>query len=275
MKKMIFTGILAFALMLNSKVSAQGNNYEVHMIDTGQSDCILIKGVDKNYLIDTGLSRTYDNVLNYLNSQGVSKLDTVIITHYHDDHYGGLERLVRDKTIEKVVLPKHQPKYRDFLFSYLRDRNIKTEYISPSFSIVDKSIEINAIIPKKEDMIIENNNSTVLIGTIDGIKYAFMADVEKEREKTLVKDKFLYNCDIIKVPHHALYTSSTEEMIKVISPRIAIVSCDGEESPTGEVVERYTNMKAAVFRTDMHGNIVIKANPENKEIEITADKVLK
>jgi beta-lactamase superfamily II metal-dependent hydrolase len=90
----------------------------------------------------------------------------------------------------------------------------------------------------------------------------------------LLDNKELYGCDVVKVPHHALYTSSTEEMVEALRPRIAIVSCDGDESPTNEVIERYTNMKTAVFRTDMHGNIVVKAIPGNKEIEIIADKVI-
>jgi beta-lactamase superfamily II metal-dependent hydrolase len=274
MKKYIPVLALFYIFMFNIKVNAQANVNEVHLMDIGQSDCILIKGTIKNYLIDTGLPRTYDKVLSYLNAQGISKLDTVIVTHYHDDHYGGLEKLIKDKNIDKVILPAHQPTYRDFIFSYLKDKGIKVEYITSSFSIVDNNIDLRAAVPYKEDRIIENNNSTVLYGTIDGIKYAFLADVEKEREKVLLDNKELYGCDVVKVPHHALYTSSTEEMVEALRSRIAIVSCDGDESPTNEVIERYTNMKTSVFRTDMHGNIVLKAISGNKEIEIIADKVI-
>ncbi len=274
MKRWIPFIIFMSILLFGGKVNAQGNNYEVHFINTKQSDCILIKGKDKNYLIDTGFLETSDSVLAYLSSHGVNKLEEVIITHYHDDHYGGLERLVKDVAINKIILPRHQPRYRDFIFSYIKNKNIKVEYITEDFAIKDNSIDLKVLLPKKEDMFIENNNSAVLIGHIDNIKYAFMADVEKGREELLVKSRELLGCDVIKVPHHALDTSSTESLVKTINAKIAVATCDGSESPSAEVIKKYESAKAAIFRTDMHGNIVIKANPENKEIEITATKVV-
>lgn len=275
MKKWIPAVVMLFILFFYGKVNAQGNTCEVHFIDTGQSDCILIKGTNRNYLIDTGLPRTYDKVLAYLNSQGINKLEEVIITHYHDDHFGGLEKLVEDKVVDKIILPRHQAKFRDFTFSYLKNKNIKIECITENFSIKDNNIDLKVLLTKKEDMNIENNNGAVFLGTIDNIKYAFMADVEKEREKELLEERELLNSKIIKVPHHALDTSSTEELVKAINARIAVVTCDGSESPSNDVIARYEATGAAVFRTDMHGNIIVKTNPENKQIEITASKVVK
>lgn len=274
MKKWIHVIIMVFILLSVSKVNAQESSYEVHFMDIGQSDCILIKGIDKNYLIDTGLPRTYAKVLDYLNSQGVNKIDQIIITHYHDDHYGGLERLINDKAVSRVILPRHQPKYRDFIFSYLGNKDIKVEYVTEDFTIKDDHVDLKVLLPEKEDMVIENNNGTVLIGSIDGIKYAFMADVEKEREQVLLKNKDILSSDIIKIPHHALDTSSTDNMIKAVGAKVAVITCDGGESPNDEIAARYLATKAALFRTDINGNIVIKANTKNKSIEINANKVI-
>jgi competence protein ComEC len=275
MKRCILFVTFLFVLIFGCKVNARGNNYEVHFLDTGQSDCILIKGIERNYLIDTGFAGSYENISAYLNSHGVNKLEKIIVTHYHDDHYGGLEKLVQNNFVNKIILPRHQPCYRDFIFSYLKDKKIQVEYLSKNFVIKDDNIDLKVLLPQKEDMITENNNGAVLFGTIDNVKYAFMSDVEKEREKELVKKKELLNSEIIKVPHHGLDTSSTEVLIKTINPKIAVVTSDGRESPNAEVVKRYETAQIAIFRTDMHGNIVIKANPENKEIEITASKVIK
>jgi competence protein ComEC len=275
MKKYVSAITLLFILLFGPIVNAQENNYDVHFLDTGQSDCILIKGIERNYLIDTGFAGSYENISAYLNAHGVNKLEKVIITHYHDDHYGGLEKLVQNNFVNKIILPRHQPCYRDVIFSYLKDKNVQVEYLSENFVIKDDNIDLKVLLPQKEDMITENNNGAVLFGTIDNVRYAFMSDVEKEREKELVKKKELLNSEIIKVPHHGLDTSSTEVLIKTINPKIAVVTCDGRESPSAEVVKRYETAQIAIFRTDMHGNIVIKANPENKEIEITASKVIK
>jgi competence protein ComEC len=274
-KKYILAISMIFILLFGGKINAQNEWNEVHFLDVGQSDCILIKGKEKKYLIDTGFSGNYSKIIDYLNTQGVNKLDQVIITHYHDDHYGGLEGLTKNISIDKIILPKHQSKYRDFLFSYLQGKNIKVESITEDFEVKGNNIYLKALLANEEDMFIENNNGTVLVGTIDGIKYAFMADVEKEREKEILNNEEFSRSEVIKVPHHALDTSSTEDLIKFVKPKIAVITCDGNESPSKEIISRYEEDKAVVFRTDMHGDIIIKVDAKNKDIEITSSKVIK
>ncbi|MBC2579483.1 MBL fold metallo-hydrolase [Clostridium sp. DJ247] len=71
------------------------------ILDTGQSDCMLIRGDNKNYLIDTGAAYYSDKIISYLNSNGINTIDMLILTHYHDDHYEGMlkikEGFVRSK----------------------------------------------------------------------------------------------------------------------------------------------------------------------------------
>lgn len=275
MKKWIPLVTLLIVLLFGGKVSAKENKYEVHFIDLGQSDCILIKGEEKSYLIDTGLPYTSDVVLKYLDSVGVNKIEDIIITHYHDDHYGGLKDIVREKSVNRVILPRHQPKYREVLFPYLNGKGIRVEYINDSFRVLGDGIDLRPLLSVNEDLEIENNNATALVGTIDGIKYAFMADVEKEREKYILRNKDVLDCQLVKVPHHGLDTSSTEELVKAINPRIAIITCDGAESPNPLIVERYSQLGTAIFRTDMHGNIVVKGYPKDKAVEIITNKVIK
>jgi beta-lactamase superfamily II metal-dependent hydrolase len=275
MKKTLLAAIVLLSLLVGCKVNASGDKYEVHLIDTGQSDCILIKGAAKNYLIDTGFSGTSDRVLKYLRSQEVNQIEDIIITHYHDDHYGGLRDIVKNKSVKvnRVILPMHQQGFRDAIFSYLLNEKVKLSYISPDYFIKDANMKLKVMLPEKEDMMIENNNSTIVYGVIDGIKYVFMADVEKEREKAILNNPDIRNCDIIKVAHHALDTSSSEEILSVVNPRIALVSCNGVESPSKVVINRLAKNITTVLRTDKHGDIVVKRG--DKAVEITLGKVLK
>lgn len=275
MRKWIPVITLLVILILGSRVSAKEGKYQVHFIDIGQSDCILIKGEKDNYLIDAGMPYTYDKVLRYLNFLGVEKINDIIITHYHDDHYGGLKELIIEKKVDRVMLPNHQSTYRDVLFSYLQDRNIKFEYITENYGIKDDGIDLKALLAKKEDKDIENNNSVVIAGYIDGVKYVFMADAEKAREKELIKNKYIFNCDVMKVGHHGLDTSTTNELVNTLNPKIAVITCDGGESPSNSVIDKLSKNGAAIFRTDMHGNIIIKGHPDDKAVEITTNKMIK
>lgn len=274
MKKLITSIILFIILISNGKINAEALKAEVHFIDIGQSDCILIKG-EKNYLIDTGLPSTDQKVVDYLNSQGIDRIEDIIITHFHDDHYGGLQKILSTKEVKKVILPRHQPKYREYIFSYLRDKKVEVDYINSDYSIKEKNIYLKVMLPEQEDMNIENNNGTVLYGVIDNLKYAFMADTEKAREKSILENKQIFNCDIMKVGHHGLDTSTTEELVKAVNPRLAVITCDGDESPSDVVINRFINNKTQVLRTDKLGSVIVKRGNKDKEVEIVANKMIK
>lgn len=275
MKKLIVIIIQLIVLLYNGKVSAKQGEYSVHFIDVEQEECILIKGEEKSYLIDVAREKNSKKVLEYLNKEGVKKIDTIVITHYHDDHYGGLKNILEHKVVGKVVLPTHNIEYRNKLFSFLEDKKVKVVYVIKSFVIKDRNINLKTITARREDREIENNNSIVLVGTIDNIKYAFTADIEKEREKELVKYKEVGKCDVLKVSHHGLNTSSTEAFIKSVNPRVMVITCDGSESPEKEVLARLSKCSGVVFRSDIQGNIIVRGNPQNKAIEISSNKVIK
>ena len=99
----IFVVLIVVVSLFYTKALAKDRVPEVHFIDTGQSDCILIKTGKENYLIDTGWEYYSSKLLNYLNSNNIDKIDGVILTHYHNDHYGGLNMLLKTAKIKKVV----------------------------------------------------------------------------------------------------------------------------------------------------------------------------
>ena len=60
--------VIAISIILCSLKVYAKEKYEVHFLDTGQSDCILIKGKSFNILIDTGVDSTADKVIKYLDN---------------------------------------------------------------------------------------------------------------------------------------------------------------------------------------------------------------
>ncbi len=86
--------------------SNKSNELKVHYIDVGQGDSILVQTKEKNILIDAGTRKSSDNLINYLKKQHIKKLDYVIATHPHEDHIGGMPKVIDEFEISNFYAPK-------------------------------------------------------------------------------------------------------------------------------------------------------------------------
>ena len=84
---------------------SDSSNMQVHYIDVGQADSILINSNGHFMLIDAGNNDDDKLVVSYLQSQGVKKLDYIIATHPHEDHIGGMDTVVDTFDIDNVIMP--------------------------------------------------------------------------------------------------------------------------------------------------------------------------
>lgn len=140
-----------------------------------------------------------------------------------------------------------------------------------------KNVNLNIFYPPKnleyDDL---NNNSIVAKLTYNKFSILFTGDIEKSEEN--IVDKFTANelkSTIIKVPHHGSKTSSSEEFIKVVNPKIALIGV-GENNKFGhpniEVLQRLEDINCKIYRTDKMGEIEIRINNKG---ELKIKKLLK
>lgn len=257
-KKRVFILFIIFMFMGSTVYARQQNDYEVHFLDTGQSDCILIKAEDKNYLIDTGASYYTNKILGYLKILRVNKIDTLILTHYHDDHYGSLLKIVDDIKVDNVLLPKYTSTFKNYFHKLLTEKNVNVKYVSDNMDIKYKKMSLKALVPNNQTFKNDNNNSILLQGKIDDINYLFAGDCEREEEEYMLKMNKLKKCDVLKVPHHGLNTSTTGKLLDKICPKVAVVTSNGVETPDMKVINRISQKGIIVIRTDIYGSAIIK-----------------
>jgi beta-lactamase superfamily II metal-dependent hydrolase len=250
--------VFAVIICMDNVTLAEFGNYEVHFLSVGQSDCILIKTDDKNYLIDTGAAYYTRRIMRYLDLNGVNKIDGIILTHYHDDHYDGIIKIAQSRKVCKVYLPGHENQVKNHISDKLNKMGIAVEYIKRNFEIRSHGFRLKAIGPIHEDKSTENNNSIVLQGKIDGLTYVFPGDCERAEEEDMLKTGELKKCDVLKVPHHGLNTSTTDKFLDKTKPRVAIITSDGAGTPDKRVENRLINSGAIVWRIDNQGNIVVR-----------------
>ena len=266
-----------FIFVIHYNITIFNKGLEITYIDVGQGDSIFIKFPNdkSNILIDTGGKVTYGNLKNnysvgknivdYLKSMGIRKLDYLIITHGDFDHMGDSLYLIDKFKVENVIFNCGEFNVLEKeLIKVLDEKKIK--YYS---CIKELNIDNNKLYflqTKKYDN--ENDNSNVIYTELNGYKFMFMGDAGVEKEKDILDKYNLANIDVLKVGHHGSKTSSSKEYIDEIKPKYAIISVGKNNRyghPNKEVLNNLDNSK--IYRTDQDGSIMFKIKNNKLKIE--------
>jgi len=87
---------------------------EVHFIDVGQADCILVKSSNGTMLIDAGNNDDAEVIKGYLKEQKINRLDYLIGTHPHEDHIGALDVVINNYDIGTIIMPEKTTNTKTF-----------------------------------------------------------------------------------------------------------------------------------------------------------------
>lgn len=276
MRKIIKTLVICILICFNivNETKTAENPVKVHFLDVKQGECTLIEGHNENILIDTASKSEGKKIIEYLKNKNIKTLDIIIITHFHEDNYGGLEDVIKEIKVKRVVLPSIylDGSKREQVTEILNKSNTSYDFINRGWLYNHECISLEVILPWKKSNTNENNNSLVLKGTIDEIKYLFMSDCEKQEEVDLKKVKELRNVHVLKVGNHGLSSSTTSKLITQTIPLVAVIISNGEDSPNNKVENRIKSHGSQVFRTDKNGDIIVQRNLGSKKLKIYTAK---
>lgn len=240
--------------------------FEVHFIDVGQADSILIKKGNESMLIDAGNYADSNLVLNYLKEQKIERLNYVIATHPHEDHIGGLDIVIDTFEVEKVIMSdaiSTTKIFEDLLDSISnKGLSITKAKVGDIYSLNGASFTILAPIQDKYSDL--NNFSVVVKLTNDANTFLFTGDAEGISEsEMLIKNKEILKADVIKLGHHGSSTSTTQDFLDAVNPTYAVIAVGSGNTyglPNLETLNRLFAKNIQTYRTDLQGTIIAKSD---------------
>ena len=247
----------------------------IHFIDVGQGDStLIITSKNKTILIDGGGSEnsSYDIgerlLVPYLLDRGVNSIDYMIFSHFDSDHCKGLFSVIEKLKVENAIISNQgeiSSNYIHFL-ELAKEKKVNIIRVKAGNRInFDQFTYLDILWP--EDTLISenilNNNSIVCKLSYGNTSVLFTGDIEKAAEERIIKKygKLMLNSTILKVAHHGSKSSSTQDFVSFVNPRIALIGV-GEKNKFGHpneyVISRFEKNGTRIYRTDRDGEISIK-----------------
>lgn len=241
---------------------------KVHFIDTGHSDSVLIENNGKFALIDAGDRDDDTTVKSYLTGQGVKRLEYLIITHFHADHFGAADIVVTDFEVGTTFVSNGNADtqvYQDFI-NALSNKGLK-----PSVPLEGAEVSLgNATLTfynTRGGNSNENNNSLVTLLQSGSRKALFTGDAESQVEANLTN---IGDVDLFKAGHHGSDTSNTSSLLNRIKPEHVVIMAGANNKyghPSAEVMNRFKSLGIPVYRTDEQGTIIVTLSEDGVSVD--------
>jgi competence protein ComEC len=258
--------------------SLTGKLLEIYAIDVGQGDSLLIVTPEgKTVLIDAGLNKAGERVVQFLRERNVRQLDLIVASHPHADHIGGMRDVLKAVPVKSFLDSGQEHTtvtYAKTLEAVKEKIGKLTVAKSGQKFNLDNGITLSVLGPRRpwlENVSGSDINANSVIVRLDYGKFSmlFTGDSEDETEDRLIADGANLKVQVLKVAHHGSRYATTERFLKYVQPEAAVISCGADNDyghPTQSTLDRLRRFGVKVYRTDLQGDVKIASDGETYQI---------
>jgi competence protein ComEC len=239
---------------------------ELHLLDVGQGDAILLRDGARAVLVDGGGWRHGDIASRVtvpaLAALEVRRLDAIVLTHPDDDHCRGLAQLAGLIRVEELWLAPGWPAGECLRRLSTRPGLRLLPWQGGERRAVGRWT-LEALPTAGTALAGDNDRSLVLMATAGERRVLLTGDLEATGERALLgaAPGGALRAEVLKVAHHGSRTSSSEPWLRAVQPRLALVSAGRDNRfghPAPEIVERLRRRGVRLLRTDRDGWIRLR-----------------
>lgn len=254
------------AAILFTSLSFQAGNLTVSVLDVGQGESILLRSGSYLALVDCGgdsLDNPGDVAADALSDVGRSRLDLLVLTHFHTDHANGIPQLLNRVEVGVLAIPDVDPgsPLRQVILSEAQASGTEVWFIDSDYTV---TLEDGTVFQLYAPLAVGETNEeglTVLCSAGD-FDVLITGDMNSDVEQLLLDHADLPDIELLVVGHHGSKYSTSEQLLAQTRPELAVISVGGGNQyghPTQETLSRLENAGAEIYRTDQNGTVTIHA----------------
>ena len=296
-RKMLLALLTTVVMIIANFNFLPKNKLYINFVDVGQGDCMLIRYNGMNFLIDSGggiSAEDYDvgknTLLPYLIDRKVYKIDYIIVSHFDADHCRAFLHVMKYIKVKNAIIAKqfkNSRMYSEFL-EIANKKKINIIYVKENDHFKFKDFRIDIYNPNDEAIMenVMNNNGILNMLRFSRINILCTGDLEKIAEDAIItrySNSNVLKADILKVGHHGSITSTSDDFLKLIMPRMALIGCGKNNKfghPNQFILNKLSAIGCKIYRTDLNGEISICIDEnaiisDNAMIKVDYEKILK
>jgi len=265
-KKILVTILTLILVLLITFIPIKNSNLEILVFDVGNADCFLIKTPSNEYImIDSGKngynggkSQAEIIILKYFKDIGIKSIDTIIVSHFDNDHCGGVVDLLKGVKVSKIIVNdiEHNSIAAKNIYKTAQEENTQIILVENGQKIYNvENLNITNFTGKNSDD--DNENSIVSLLEYNNFKMLFTGDISsKELEKLL--NRLPKNINILKVPHHGADNGINKKILTYLNPKYSIISVGQNKFGHPSIYTLNLLKNTHILRTDIQNAILIK-----------------